>query len=87
MYAARYKDEQVSLDSGEIGEVPAEIHRVPWIRFHKAFTAGDGWRGERRTVFVVGAMHLVKFLALLEPNASQRGFRDTVPVRGQKLIV
>jgi len=84
MYAARYKEEQVSLDSGEIGEVPAEVHRVPWIRFHKAFTAGDGWKGERRTVFVVCAVHLVKFLALLEPNASQPAYRDKVLVRGSK---
>jgi hypothetical protein len=64
------------------GQVPItqqpDISSIEWVRFRKPFTAG-GDRGDR-TVFVVAASSLAKFLEGLDTISSSPSFRDRVPV-------
>ena len=67
LFVARYDPEAVSLDTGQIPMTPApELFPIEWVRFRKAFTATyDPGLGDR-TVFVVSANSLHKFLSALQ---------------------
>ena len=67
LFAADYDPAAVSLESGQISPVTAAtVTPVDCVRFYKSFTAdGDRDLGNR-TVFIVSAAKLERFLSLLE---------------------
>lgn len=67
LFVARYDPEAVSLDTGQIPMMPApDLLPIDWVRFRKAFTAAyDPGLGDR-TVFVVAANSLHRFLSALQ---------------------
>lgn len=76
LYSVRYNPNEVSLKSGQFKHDPKEIKDVPWVRFRKAFTSGNGRDVGDRTVFIINSQHLSEFLDRVEvpptDNESQR---------------
>jgi hypothetical protein len=72
LFSATYDPNDVSLDTGQLPFTPSPaISTVEWVRFRKAFTAGNQDLGDR-TVFVVAATSLERFLQNLDSiNPSQ----------------
>ena len=66
LYKARYDPEEVSLLTGEMDKVRGNLEPAQWIRFHKSFVAGYGRDLGLRSIFVVNASSLTKFLSRLE---------------------
>jgi hypothetical protein len=67
LLVAHYRPTDISLESGQFKKSPNDIeHKVPWVRFSKAFTASKSRDFSHRSVFVVGATHLEEFLNNLE---------------------
>jgi hypothetical protein len=61
LHTLRYKPNEVSLDTGTFSNLdPKQIEPIPWVRFHKTFTAQPG--SLARTVFVVNSASLPDFL-------------------------
>lgn len=75
LFSANYDPNTVSLDTGQMPVIPQpNISTVEWVRFRKAFTAANRDVGDR-TVFVVAATSLQRFLHDLEeifPSQSPR---------------
>jgi hypothetical protein len=64
LFTLRYKPTDVSLETGSFDNLnPAEIERIPWVRFHKTLTAHSG--SNARTVFVVNSASLPEFLDVI----------------------
>jgi hypothetical protein len=67
LFSALYDPEDVSLDTGQIPTMPApNLSPIEWVRFRKAFTAANDPGLGDRTVFVVAANSLQKFLTALD---------------------
>lgn len=67
IFVAQYKPSDVSLDTGQFGMPPAAaILPAEFVRFRKSFTSFRGRDIGDRTVFVVAATALAKFLTALE---------------------
>ena len=61
LYTLRYEPTDVPLETGSFDKVNhKEIELIPWVRFHKTFTALPG--SVARTVFVVNSGALPSFL-------------------------
>jgi hypothetical protein len=62
LYTLGYEPPEIALETGEFKEKldVSRIEEVPWIRFHKVFTAQPG--SQARTVLVVNAAHLPQYL-------------------------
>ena len=77
LFVAKYSPAAVSLESGQFALPPeAEIESVEWVRFAKPFTSHRNRDVGFRTVFVVRATALVRFLeaiALTGSGPSGRG--------------
>ena len=61
LHTFRYEPTEVSLERGTYDKLELDHQRfeqIPWVRFHKSFTTDSGLR----TVFVVNAAELPKFL-------------------------
>ena len=71
LYALSYDPTTVSLETGELPKETLHegLVEVPWVRFCKSFTTGNRFNrfdpGER-TVIVVNAQHISRFLRALE---------------------
>ena len=66
LFQARYYPGDISLETGQLPTSPRpDISSIEWVRFRKAFTASGRDAGER-TIFVVTANSLQKFLRELE---------------------
>ena len=77
LFSTRYEPEQISLDTGQLPTVPEpDLISIEWVRFRKAFTA-DSRPGDR-TVFVVAARSLHKFLCELDSVDLDRSNEFTV---------
>ena len=60
----RYRPTEVALETGSFQNLdPTEIELIPWVRFHKTFTAHPG--SVARTVFVVNSAALPAFLDMI----------------------
>lgn len=78
LFEAKYQPGNVSLETGQLpATAQPDISPIEWVRFRKTFTAG-GDRGDR-TVFVVAASSLQKFLDGLD-KVSSPPFRGRVHV-------
>lgn len=64
LFSARYNPMDVSLHSGEFTQMP-KLQKQPFMRFSKTFTAGRGYQGGLRTIFVVNALSLGEFFISL----------------------
>ena len=71
LFTARYEPTEVSLDSGEFGDRPSEMKSVSFIRFAKTLIAGQGRDVGYRSIFVVNATQLPKFLTALAKSTKQ----------------
>jgi len=71
IYTARYRPDEVSLESGEFQDTPKKIDNVPCVRFRKAFISDFGRDLGDRSVFVVNASSLSEFLGLVAPGPEQ----------------
>ncbi len=61
LYTLRYKPTEIPLETGSSDKLdPKEIEPIPWVRFHKTFTAQPD--SAARTVFVVNSAALPMFL-------------------------
>jgi hypothetical protein len=73
LFVAKYNPGDVSLETGQLPKPPTppqpDISPIEWVRFRKAFTSSEKDRGHR-TVFVVAANSLQKFLHNLETISS-----------------
>ena len=61
-----YEAATVPLGSGELALPLRGVRKVPWVRFRKSFTAPSGRDTGDRTVFVVYAPELGRFLEKLD---------------------
>jgi hypothetical protein len=67
LFNAQYDLQDVSLDTGQLPINPAPaIFPVEWVRFRKSFTAANAPDRGDRTIFVVAARSLQKFLLNLD---------------------
>jgi hypothetical protein len=83
IYTARYGPDEISLETGEFRGSPEEIESVPCVRFRKAFTSDFGRDMGDRTVFVVNAVSLCKFLGLIAPAPAPEQPNNRVRVQFQ----
>jgi hypothetical protein len=80
LFNANYDPNDVSLDTGQLPVMPPpDISTLEWVRFRKAFTAANRDVGER-TVFVVAAASLQRFLHDLDEIFSPQSPRHFVIV-------
>jgi len=62
LYVAKYDPASVDLKSGELPRHTADVSPADWVRFSKSFTLTRGCHLGARTVFVVHAEALGRFL-------------------------
>jgi hypothetical protein len=80
LFTANYTPSSVSLETGQLPIMPGPaISSIEWIRFRKAFSAREPAPGER-TVFVIAANSLQKFLEALDDIAPQREPQNRVHI-------
>ena len=70
LFTLAYDPNQVELETGELPQMVARegLAEASWVRFQKAFIAGDGGH---RTVFIVSSSYLGTFLDRLEGGATE----------------
>jgi hypothetical protein len=80
LFTANYDPNSVSLDTGQLPVMPQpDISTIEWVRFRKAFTAGNRDAGDR-TVFVVAASSLEQFVHDLDEIFSSHSPRHAVMI-------